>query len=292
MQNLSNSALWKEAETFLARLPLAPRSAPPCRDPRLRRPLLDEKQKAALTPNPKLAERIQFLSEKLMPTGNPSLAEIKLLLNNPEYKELIALTEQLQNNPELKRYEAQQQTFNQEQARYDAETKAWLKSSGYAMVPAWRGRAVALYLGTRSQTSTVSFTTTKRYFDTSSGRQVWSGPCSLVAGIDGEGERRYERTNPANLQFFLGQEGFLLKYSGASFGEKRLLIYQPFISTHLFSLSKTEHFPHILGSPGDAGLVGFPFSGGNSKKLIGKLVLSLPDQATYTTGWELEPATQ
>jgi hypothetical protein len=308
---VQNSPLWKDNEVFWNGLPDAPTSAPVCRDPRVKPPITTEKELKALEPDPKMQERIKVLSEKLKMGENPTMTEIQAMMQKPEYKEMMELTQQMVNNPAMQSYVKKHEAHGKEKDQYDAKTKAWLKSSGFESISAWKGRAVALYEGIGkagnitasgglSQTTSVTFTTSKRYYDRSSGRQVWSGGYTLAAQVDGFETKKYERPNPAMLQFFIGQEGYFLKYAGASMGTEQIPLYQPFISTYLFNLDKLKNLPLILMSPGDKLtlapdspiLLGFPFSntsGSSSKKLTGRLRLILPDKSIYRIGWELSP---
>jgi hypothetical protein len=297
-QQAKESPLWKDNEAFWNQLPDAPTTAPSCRDPRLRAPVTDEKAMRAMQPDPKIQARLNVLSEKLKMPKDPTMAEMQAMIQKPEYKEMMELTKQLTNNPAMVAFVKQQEVYGKEKDQYDAKTKAWLKASGFEAIGAWKGRAAALYENnSKAQTSRVTFTTSKRYYDRSSGRQVWSGGCTLEAQVDGFEAKKYDRPNPATLQFFIGQEGYLLKFAGASMGKEQTPIYQPFISTHLFHLDKLKQFPIMLMSPGDKmtfapdspTLLGFPFSGSSvsSKKLTGRMRLILPDKAVYRIGWEL-----
>jgi hypothetical protein len=302
-QQTKESSLWQDNEAFWSGLPDAPTSAPPCRDPRQNAPVMSEKEAKAMEPDPKIQARIKVLSEKLKMGDNPTIADAQAMMQKPEYKEMMELTKQMINNPAMVTFVKQQEAYGKEKDRYDAKTKAWLKSSGFEAIGAWKGRAVALYepveKGNKPQTSSVTFTTSKRYYDRGTGRQVWSGGCTLIAQMDGLAEKKYDRPNPATLQFFIGQEGYFLKYAGASMGPDKFPLYQPMLSTHLFHLDKLKHLPIMLMSPGDKvgltpnspTLLGFPFNNtsGNSKKLSGRLRLILPDKSIYHIGWELNP---
>jgi hypothetical protein len=294
-QQAKESPLWKDNEAFWNRLPDAPTSATVCRDPRLKPPATTEKELKAMQPDPKMQERIKVLSEKLKMGDNPTLTDMQAIMQKPEYKEMMELTQQLVNNPAMQAYVKKQEVWGKEKDQYDAKTKAWLKSSGFEAIDAWKGRVVALYdSNDKSQTSNITFVTTKRYYDRSSGRQVWSGGCTLIAQMDGLAEKKYDRPNPATLQFFIGQEGYFLKYAGASMNLRgnNTTLYQPFVSTHLFEIAspKMLNLPGILMSPGDS-YVGFPFSSnsGNAKKLTGRMKITRPDGSIYRIGWELSP---
>jgi hypothetical protein len=194
---VQTSPLWKDSEAFWSGLPDAPTSATVCRDPRLKPPATTEKELKAMQPDPKMQERIKVLSEKLKMGDNPTLTDMQAIMQKPEYKEMMELTQQMVNNPAMQAYVKKQEVWGKEKDQYDAKTKAWLKSSGFEAIDAWKGRAVALYdSNDKSQTSNITFMTTKRYYDRSSGRQVWSGGCTLIAQMDGLAEKKYDSDAP------------------------------------------------------------------------------------------------
>jgi hypothetical protein len=287
MQKLTETSLWKDATEFLSKLPAAPQTLPQCRDPRLKPSTIDPNKPP--TPDPKLIERLTVLTRKLKLSDSASLAEIQKMMATPEYKELTELSQKAQNTPEMQAYSEQQIRQSKEIQQYDLQTKAWLKSTGFDQIAAWRGKAVVVFEGLQNQVTRVEFTTTKRYFDTGCGRQVWSGPCVLTAAHEKYPERRYDRTNPATLQFFIGQEGYFLKYSGAAFGTEQVQMLQPVVASHLFEMPKTGQLRGSLGEPGSEGVFGFPF-GASGKRLVGSLKLALPNKSIYSIGWEMQPA--
>lgn len=281
-QQVHDSDLWKASEAFLARLPDAPRSQPPFGDPRRNPPT----GKTTVTDaDQKRIQRMAEITKKLNLPANPSPADMQRLMQSPEYQEMLRFANELDNTPESKA----EDKFIQAKTRYDATTKQWLQKNGFSAIPVWRGKAVALMESADPQAVSVQFTTAKRFFDTSSGRLCWSGGCTLTVAKNGYPQRTSERKDPATLQFFIGQEGYFLKFAGAAIGENRDRLYQPFITSHLFKMQRTTDFPTYLKSPGDDGVFGFPFAG-SGKVLRGKMRLNLEDNAVYAIGWELTPA--
>ncbi|MES2462620.1 MAG: hypothetical protein V4671_18715 [Armatimonadota bacterium] len=280
-QQAHDSPLWKDGEAFIARLPDAPRSLPVFGDPRRNPPT------AKTTPSDadkKRAERMEEISKRLRIPQNPTLADMQRLMKSPEYREMMQISEEVQTTSEAKAEDA----FADAKRRYDATTKSWLQKSGFAAVRAWRGQAIALMDSAGPQAVSVQFTTAKRFFDSHSGRLCWSGGCTLTAVKNGYPQRTSERKDPATLQFFIGQEGYFLKFAGAGIGENRDRLYQPFVTSNLFKLRRTADFPNLMKEPGDEGIFGFPFSG-TGKVLRGKMRLTLEDNAVYSIGWEITP---
>jgi hypothetical protein len=280
-QQVHDSSLWKEGEAFIARLPDAPHSLSPFRDPRRTPPV------AKTTVNDvdkKRSERMEEISKRLKIPANPTMADMQRIMKSPEYQEMMRLSEGIQNTPEAKA----EDNFSEAKRRYDATTKSWLQKSGFSAIKAWRGQAIALMESPDPQAVSVKFTTSKRFFASQCGRQCWSGGCVLTAAKNGYPQRSSERKDPATVQFFIGQEGYFLKFAGAALGENRDRLYQPFISSNLFQLRRTADFPSLMKEPGDEGIFGFPFAG-SGKILRGKLRLTLEDKAIYSIGWELIP---
>ena len=140
-----------------------------------------------------------------------------------------------------------------------------------------------------SQAASVQFTTSKRFFSGDFGRQCWIGGCTLTAVKNGYPQRSYERKDPATLQFFIGREGYFLKFAGAAFGPNKERLYQPFVTSNLFMIRRTADIPSFMGAPGDGGIFGFPFAD-SGKVLRGKMRLTLEDNAVYSIGWEMTPS--
>ncbi len=280
-QQAHDSPLWKDGEAFIARLPEAPRSQPAFGDPRRNPPNAKTGPSDA---DQKLAKRMEEISKRLRIPEDPTPADIQRLMQSPEYREMMRLGAGLADSPEEKTTSA----FSDAKRHYDAVTKSWLQKTGFAAVRAWRGRAIALMESADPQAVSVQFTTSKRFFAPDYGRLCWSGGCTLTAAKNGYPQRSSERKDPATLQFFIGQEGYYLKFSGAGLGEKKEKLYQPFVTSNLFKIRRTTDFPDYMGGPGDEKIFGFPFAD-SGKVLRGKMRLTLEDNAVYSIGWEITP---
>ena len=136
-QQAHDSPLWKDGEAFIARLPEAPRSQPAFGDPRRNPP---DAKSGTSDANQKRMERMEEISKRLRIPENPTPADMQRLMRLPEYQEMMRLAGGMMSSPEAKSLGA----FTEAKRRYDAETKSWLQKTGFAAVPAWRGRATAL----------------------------------------------------------------------------------------------------------------------------------------------------
>ena len=193
-----------------------------------------------------------------------------------------------------------------DKAAYDVRTKAWLASGGWRSVRGFTGKAVLIERNSeRVERVTIeTFATNRAFFDTSSGRLCFSGPCTLRAGYDDEPDvRTVTRPNPATTQLFIGQEGYILKFQGVKVdGEVRP---QPYVSLGLLS-AHLDGLPEILGDPGspilraDVGkapvrigtVLGYPFAAGTAKLLRGAVAWPDPLQqnVAWKLAWECRPA--
>lgn len=189
-------------------------------------------------------------------------------------------------------------------AAYDAKTKSWLAANGWRAIKGFKGRATLVEINAErvERIVVVDFTTTKAYFDVKSGRLVFSGGCTLRAGYSEEPEvETVERPNPATVQLFIGQEGYVLKFQGVEVkGEVRP---QPQISFGLLN-AHIDGLPIQLGNPGDpikkemvgqptrviGTVFGFPFkSSGKAQRGAVTWPDSLNENIFWRAAWEFAP---
>jgi hypothetical protein len=282
MRQAVDSPLWKEAEAFYQTLPRPiqrhlgePRYKPDCRDPRM------------IDVDSEFIAGLEALRKKGDTDSEAAEAAAKILLDK---RQVLVDRRDKRTVP------------------YDEQTKRFLAAAGFRKIPAWRGRAVAFVQADIAEVVLCDFTTTKTFFDTNSGRLCWTGPCVTQVIVDGIEARRYERNKLATTQFFIGQEGYFLKFAAlavnVSGGPRNLM--GPHITTHLFDLPLNGCARSMMPEPSGIivdrernrfPIVGYPFSGKQYKLLTGAVEAQLPpfDPSAVKSknpiarvGWRLE----
>lgn len=206
---------------------------------------------------------------------------------------------------------------------YDQETRRWVKSSGYEVVKQWSGRMVLLEEqaipgsssgGRYESVSIVDWIAPNRYWDSQSGRMIWSGGYTVRAAIRALGEeslglrrqwsmpeRTIQRDGRNYSQMHLGREGWYIKFSplGVDVDGSHIRVPLASLSNMLLNggLLSTIQTSRSIGSfvtaPNgevipDSVLLGYP-GDLKIKPQSGSVRGSLADGGGYQVSWRFGP---
>jgi hypothetical protein len=256
-----------EVERFFQSIPAANAVRPNvdfaevCRDPRRRRATIPVAQPMSEADE----KRIQELSEALdqaYPDGGMAR------LRDPRQKEIEAILSRFQNRPDVKAANDFQDRIERDRQTYDAATKRFVEAQGYRSIAGWKGQMALKWdrpVRDRSQARItyfiiVDFAPRNRFWHENAGRLVWTGSytvrmASRFTGTPDSTDLRYAlaprqvvREGRNFMHLFVGQEGFLVKFTPLRSGDAPVPL--PALGSYVFRLPQMGWL-NFAGDPGE-----------------------------------------